>query len=83
MAELVPTTLEEREMMEHALGIQVKCGQKTKGGYRNYFAAGPGRDTEIWNGLVEKGLAVKGQSRWGDDYFHVTDAGKKEVGFHG
>lgn len=76
----VLTTRMEREIIEHALGIQVKGGKKTKGGYRNFFAAYPeSRDYDTCIRLRNKGLMVQGASRLGPTYFHVTDAGKKEV----
>lgn len=73
------TTRHERELMEHALGIQIVCGKKTKGGYRNYFVVGPGEtDFGTWTSLVERGLAFHGRSL-GNDFFGVTDLGRAEL----
>ena len=76
----VLTTRMEREIIEHALGIRVVGGKKTKGGYRNYFIAG-GADIDICRELVAKGLMIEGRSSpiAPDPCFAVTDAGKKEV----
>ncbi len=79
MAETATTTKHERELMEHALGIHVVGGKKTKGGYRNYFVVGPGEtDFDTWQSLCGRGLAVQGKSL-GNDFFAVTDAGKAEL----
>ena len=76
----VLTTRMEREIIEHALGIKVKGGEKTKGGRRNFFATYPGTsDYDTCIRLRNKGLMVQGSSYLGPTYFHVTDAGKKEV----
>lgn len=76
----IATTRAEREILEHSLGIQKIGGKKTKGGYRNYFAASPGSpDYELCVGLADKGLMRQRPSTEGLVYFHVTDAGKKDI----
>lgn len=78
---LVHTTLQERHILEHSLGIQVKAGKKTPGGYRNYFYSPYRTDThQMCLGLVKKGLMRQGLMG-SDDYFSVTPAGMREIGF--
>lgn len=77
---LVETTLHEREILEHSLGIQMRGGKKTRGGYRNYFMAGYHTDMHrSCLRLVEKGLM---RTQCGSaEYFAVTELGMKQIGF--
>jgi hypothetical protein len=73
----VLTTRKQREMMEHAVGYPAPRGSKP--GWRNYYNTDP--DDVDWNALVAAGLAVRGRFIPGESvYFHVTEAGYKELG---
>lgn len=70
----VSTTLRERGLLRHALGLD---RPNIKIPYRNYFAAGPGHeDYEVLQGLVAKGLM---SSNIYNDTFYVTRAGAAEI----
>lgn len=77
---LVELTEPETNTLEHALGIQVKAGRKTKGGYRNYFCSGA--DTlQVCLDLVRKGMLKEfKQSEGTNTFFTVTLAGKIAIG---
>lgn len=70
-------TAEQREIMEHALGMN-----STAPGYRNYFASEPGCDGHqhlillARAGLMRAGRMIPG----GLQYFHVTEAGRAAIG---
>lgn len=53
-------TEDETHVIEHALGLTRRGGKGRTGrrwAYRNYFAAG-GKDVDVWQGLVNRGLAT-------------------------
>lgn len=61
----------QAELMLHAIGADHRSERKYLDmkyyhAYRNYYDAG-GKDIEIWNDLVDKGLAEKG-----GHFYHVT-----------
>lgn len=73
----VLTTRKQREMMEHAVGYPAPRGSKP--GWRNYYNTDP--DDADWLALVASGLAIQGRGPPGGSvYFHVTEAGYKELG---
>lgn len=75
----IATTKRERELMEHALGIQMKGGKKTKE-YRNYFTVNPGSDMDIaWTGLSDRGLAECYRDEPGYKAYSVTDLGRAQL----
>jgi len=70
-AELTP---EERELMCHALGLQL--GRNRRTAYRNRFVCDA--QDPIWSSLKERGLATSQEVAFlgkGDICFWVTDAG--------
>jgi hypothetical protein len=73
MVETIEISDEQRDMMNHALGLNYK-----KKPCRNHSYASS--DNEHWNDLVEKGLAVKIEG-WeeGKSYYHITYKGAKLV----
>jgi hypothetical protein len=67
-------TTEERELMCHALGLQLGCDRRTA--YRNRFIC-DAKDP-VWSSLKERGLATSQDVAFlgdGDICFLVTDAG--------
>ena len=73
----------ELELLEHSLGLGRKVGAKIS--YRNYFCTSKsGKDYEIIKELIERGLMEEGktpESCAGMTFFHVTDLGKKAIGY--
>lgn len=73
-------TATERMVIRHALGLD-----NSKNAYRNHFCAciaDPNDDTGIVRALVDRGLMEPGPviNDGRDQYFRVTDAGKRAVG---
>lgn len=68
-------TANERELMEHALGLNYH-----RTSFRNHFVTGPGStDWDAWQSLVDRGFAVRREPSpisGGDYVFTVTDEGK-------
>lgn len=73
------TTPQERHIIEHSLGLS----HDRKRSYRNHFATDErGGDYKTIAGLCNRGLMEKGrQISGGMYYFHVTEAGKKSLGY--
>lgn len=67
---------DERSCLVHMLG----ANSKDKG-YRNHFAAG-GDQIDCMERLREKGLVVKGISKWELTFYHATELGCKEAGLN-
>jgi len=69
----------ERELIEHALGLQKRNGPgrySVRWAYRNYFAAGA-TDAVVWSSMANKGWARSLGLRATDGFelFAVTPAG--------
>jgi hypothetical protein len=65
--------------LQHMLGA-VQGKPKNRWGYRNYFAAGSGRQHEAMQRLVNAGLATAGRAANEMTYFHSTRLGCKAAG---
>jgi hypothetical protein len=65
--------------LQHMLGA-VKQYPKYKWGWRNYFAAGSGRQHEAMQRLVVAGLATAGRECGDMTYFYATRLGCKAAG---
>src|SRR5471032_902955 len=68
--------------LQHMLGA-VQHYPKYKWGWRNYFAAGSGRQHEAMQRLVAAGLATAGRAANEMTYFHATRLGCKAAGLDG
>ena len=70
---MIQTTKEERELIKHSLGLDYN-----RKSFRNYFNAEPGHsEMPIIQSLISKGLMK--QNPRDPYYFHVTEAGIKEL----
>lgn len=72
-------TAGDLESLRHMLGINQSYPQE-QWGYRNYFAAGEGEQTESMERLVEAGFVRRGGKRWGLTYYFATEEGCKAAG---
>ena len=68
--------------LQHMLGA-VEHVAKKRWGWRNYFAAGSGRQHEAMQRLVAAGLATAGRATNEMTYFHATRLGCKAAGLDG
>lgn len=71
-----PVTRSQRRILEHALGLD-----RSATAYRNRYTTGPLCDnwSEVLD-LVDRGFMEAGSAAGAFHTFHVTDAGRRELG---
>lgn len=75
---IIKCTYEDMDKLQHMLGVGLHI-EKSKWGYRNYFASGPG-NLESMERLVSAGYAVRGKITDKMTYYHATELGMDAIG---
>lgn len=81
MNHITAFTEEEQRLACHAIGYspQKQGRRKTYEAYRNYHAAPIRGENRAWENMVEKKLAVRGETSKTLQYYHVSDAGIQQL----
>jgi len=72
---------EDYHNLRHMLGAS-EGKPKNKWGFRNYFAAGIGRQTEQMEKLLNLGFVEKGTTKGDITMYFATESGCKKIGFN-
>lgn len=75
-------TANDLSRLRHMLGVDAQRYTQKQWGFRNYFAAGAGEQTESMLRLQEAGFVRQGEVFNESHYYHATEEGCKAVGMN-